>query len=284
VHDLVQFVEDDENGEQPFVTLGLLNGVFSLSGEWLIPGDFFAYDGNLSFSGNISFTGVFISSDIYASPNILVSGSFTCGGPIILEDASLKNHTLIANGSVITAPLIQVSGNFNLSSLGTSTFVGEFVNYEGWVYASQQNQIIINGNYTQTNGTLVVYDLSGADIAPINISGNASVSGALKYSILEKPTSETKYVVLAAKSIYGTFSEHAIFGDDINFKDSDFSLSYNDERVTITLSPQKTSNKPHGLEWWIWLIIAGGIAVHIVILILVLRWVRSRRRNYRPVI
>jgi len=280
----VQFVEDDDNGEDPYVTFTLIGGYFAFTGTWNIPGQIVVESGNMLLAGNIAITGGLYAT--MASANIVVSGSLYCGDPVVLGNTSMPSSFVLTNGSSLTAPIVQIHENFSLSTSANSIFnVSEFINRVGVVYASQKNALTITGMYTQMrNGGLVAYDLdaSAGHSAVVRVGSSAFIDGQLKYNTSGAINSRTQFVVVEAKSINGNFSEHAVFGSDENVKNLDFSISTSNTTITITLSPQV--KRVLGLEWWVWLLIGVGAFVQVVAAVVIARKIILKRRlAYKPI-
>jgi len=288
--DKVQFGEGPNDGYVSFVLVG---GYFNLVGTWTILGDITINNGTLNVAGNVTFTGSLSAVSGFQVAEVFVNGYLSCASIQLDHYGNYsESHALTSLFSTISAPSIQVNGNFSIFTLRTTRFVGDFIN-NGSVFASEQDNINIQGNYTQLSGArFVAYDLAYEfrDVPNINVNGSASIEGSLEYNISYAPPNEANYSVVAAQSISGKFSRNVLHGDDF---ESEIVVSVETSSVVITIKPPSSPDtyKILGLDWWVWVII--GVVLQLLVIGVIIAVVKkrrvivavvTRRRGYDPVL
>ena len=202
-------------------TIGGTGTVVNLTGHVSNMGTLVVGDGNntLTVSGNV----------INSSGSVLVGMASTLGvtgayqqtgaGAMTnivgnLSAASFSQSagtTIVQSGATLTAPTVQVTGG---SFQGGGTILGDLTLTAGTLLPGTPDAtdvMTLSGNYIQGPGGTMVIDISGDPAGPnsvFNISGLASLSGALDFTVLDgfTPSIGDAFTFLTFGSLSGDFS------------------------------------------------------------------------------
>ena len=162
-----------------------LAGTLANSGGSVTIADNFAVTGTSDLQGNVSDSGgVFTVAD-----NVLVDGAadaiqFTVqgyvtqtSGLLVLEQSDGTDKLTVSNdGNLVVAGTSDLQGN--LGDSGGALTAADNVLIDG---AADAEQLVVQGNGTQTSNVFVVETSAGADKFTVSNDGNTDIAGTLNY-------------------------------------------------------------------------------------------------------
>jgi len=235
-------------GANPFDNYGtVILGGNNDTNDTLISGPFTEESGgNLYIGGNGDTGDSFSPSSFVNAGNTVVDG--TLNSPAAID---FSGGTVVVGGTV-DAPVIDFSGG---TVSGTGTLSGNVVFSDGTITPGDApGPLYVNGDYTQTGGTLDLQLMNLSTYGQLLISGSATLGGTLEVDLLNSyvPNLGDQFTLLTYLSETGQFS--AV--DLPSVQGGQWVLAYQPNDLTLTFESESTP-EPGTLL----LMICGALAV-----------------------
>lgn len=167
-------------------------------------------------------------TDGVSAGDVVVSG----GGTLALTAA----NTYTGNTTVDSGSTLVLSGNGSIATSGTDATIGTGVFNNGIfnVTGVSANTVSIGTNFTQSSTGTLAMNFSPTNNQKLNVTGTASLAGALSLTASPGTYSKGRYTLLSANRITGTFG--GLSTNLSSYTTLGYGLRYDDSNVYLLLT------------------------------------------------